>query len=362
MSESPIDDPMLLGYLLGILDADETKQVELAVERDSAVASQLEYLRQRFASVLKAGDADVPEPSGDLARRTVTAIGSGRSNSTAVAATRCKMFSRLFSGPPIDVDSLESSTGRSGVFRNLLELSVFAMSVLVFGCVTLSWALQTQERARRQRCAFQLANLGIAIQDYAFHRQDQIAPEVDLDGPLAFAGVYAPRLNNQQLLNRDDCLWCPNSSETITFLHDSPVDSLPSLAQLMAANDEQLKAWQRWIGGSYAYNLGVFSDGRYQTPRFLSRANFAIMGDSPTIENGQIKWNSHGINLCNVLFEDGHVKLVYCGPRRELIGHPFLNDEGNLKAGLNDQDSAMGPSFYRPLEGVRLLPTSQFGR
>ncbi len=118
----------------------------------------------------------------------------------------------------------------------------------------------------------------------------------------------------------------------------------------MNAQLAELEMWKRWIGGSYAYNLGVMSDGEYRMPRYLSRPEFAIMGDSPVIENNKLVWRSHGLNRCNILYEDGRVVLRVCGPDVEAINHPYMNDKGELKAGCNDNDSSLGPSFFSPLD------------
>ena len=366
MKQPPIDDPLLLGYLLDSLDDHDKQRVDQALENDAGLRDRLADLELRFASLIQASHCDAIEPAGDLASRTIVCIREGLNGQAAVASQRrlqkCRrfaMFDRLLY--PIGANDLgtESRTGRTGLFRNLLELSAFSISMLVLGTIGLSWVLQTQERARQRECSFQLASLGLAIQDYAFHQREQVAPELAPSGPLSFAGVYAVRLNDQRLLSSENTLWCPASFEVRDWLSTASQNSLPSASDLMLANQRKLNAWQRWIGGSYAYNLGVIRDDEYMPTRFLSRSHFAIMGDAPKIIEGKIRWSAHGLYIANILYEDGSVRLQRTDKLGSHIDHPYFNRDGLLQAGCDENDAAMGPSFYKPLSSNTLINLPQ---
>ncbi len=345
-----IDESLLLGYLLNSLDSDEQLQIEQAIAADPTVQARLEQLRHDFQGLLESAVNDIPEPPGNLASSTIQAISDGRRRRELQKPAYWSRFcnrTKLVKGLSAeDVDP----RGGVGLMRSAIELSVLGVCILVFGTVILSNTHLAREQARQQSCAYNLTNFGYNIEDYAFHGPNQVAPEIEPFGPLAFAGIYSVRLNDRQLLTEVNSLWCPSSYGSNPQLQMNSIRSLPSLKDLMNAQLDELAQWRRWIGGSYAYNLGVMSHGQYRMPRYLSRPEFALMGDSPVIEHGEIKWNSHGRNRCNILYEDGRVVLQLCGPDVEMVNHPYLNEKGELKAGCNKDDSALGPSFFGPLD------------
>jgi hypothetical protein len=234
-----------------------------------------------------------------------------------------------------------------------------SVCLLVFGFILISNTNFAREQSRRQYCAFQLSNLGVAIREYAFHGKNQVAPEIESSGPLGFAGVYAARLHDRGLLCEEMSLWCPSGQcEDFSVGAGKTVASLPTVEQLMRAGPDSLRVWKGWIGGSYAYNLGVISNGRFCMPRYLSRSTFAILGDAPVLISGKFSWSNHGWNQCNILYEDGRVALKVCGPNVEETDHPYLNRNGELNAGVDDNDSALGPSYMGPLDDVNIIHTN----
>ena len=348
MSAGEIDDPTLFGYLLGGLDDAETDRIEVALRRSSVLRERLEYLRGQLAIGTPAEDVGFDPPAG-LADRTLAAVRRSRPH-----AERQQIHDRLrpigLSPPPearLTVSNLNS-------LSYWFELSAVAGALLIFGVIGITHVLNLQEHARRQRCAMNLAALGLAIQDYAFHRQDQSTPSIDPDGPLAFAGVYAVRLNDSALLGSTGTLWCPSDPQSST-VGSWQCRELPSSQQLLEADEDQLVIWRRSSGGSYAYNLGIEVNDRYQSSRYRARAGFAILGDVPSIRGGVLQWLLHGDGVCNVLYEDGHVRFERRVGLSPLMDDPYLNENRLMQAGLHSEDAAMGPSPFGPKNNPKTL-------
>ena len=189
-------------------------------------------------------------------------------------------------------------------------------------------------------------------------------PQVSEQGPEAFAGVYTVRLHDAGLLEDQSIRWCPSlelPAETV-----SPVDSsvrlvsanrVVSAQQLHDATVDQLKQWQRSLGGHYAYTLGVVDRDTYLSPRFEGRSSFAIMSDAPmitltnrVIPESKIGHDGFGIN---VLFEDGRVQFYSLSSLESMPDHPLLNDRGDAEAGVNVDDASLAPSWRPPFLNVR---------
>lgn len=336
------------------LDGDDLATIENAIAEDPTVKDRLDKLRVDFQGLLEANQDDLPEPPGDLADSTMRAISDGAKRLELGAPTRWAQFCRRFGGV---FTPANAPAGQAGMFTNVLELSVLAVCVLVFGFILISNTFIAREQARRQSCGYQMSKLGFAFQDYAYHSRDQVGPEIELAGPLSFAGVYAVRLHDSNLLCIDDSLWCPGSEQSDSLIPITSIRALPSVEQLMRAKAQELQIWKRWIGGSYAYNLGVMYNGRYFMPRYLSRSHFAILGDAPVLVKGTLSWNNHGANVSNILYEDGRVDSRVCGSKVESIDHPYLNERGELHAGVDDEDAALGPSQMGPFDSIETLET-----
>lgn len=102
-------------------------------------------------------------------------------------------------------------------------------------------------------CSNNLASLGASLVSFAELNPDRRFPSLDLQGPFAFAGSYAIRLNDIALIDRQDVLWCPSLTPTIGYRVQ-----LPSEQQVRDAAPYRLQQWKQTAGGTYAYNLGFF--------------------------------------------------------------------------------------------------------
>jgi hypothetical protein len=328
------------------LEFDEREAVDAAIETDPSIRKRLDDLRASFASLLDTAEYEIIEPRGDLADLTLQAIHDEDRKAQLNEPSRWAQFCKATSF--FSRSNSNEWAGRTGLFRNAMELSVLAVCVLIFGTIIVSNTQLARDQARQQHCGYQLAKLGMAIQDFAFHGRRQVAPELEPEGRLAFAGVYAARLNDRMLLSDEDSVWCPGSCGNSSDTTIRTVATIPSIKQLLAANLNEFESWRRWVGGSYAYSLGVIKNGQYGMPRYLSRPDFAILADAPELIDGQLHWNAHGAKRCNILFEDGRVWLQVVGSDSSTVDHPFVNEDGILKAGCNENDSVLGQSFFGP--------------
>jgi prepilin-type processing-associated H-X9-DG protein len=169
--------------------------------------------------------------------------------------------------------------------------------------------------------------------------------------------------------------------------------NIPSDQQLREASPAEWQLMRNWIGGNYAYNLGVIDGRCLKAPRFNGRTHFAWLGDAPMLlsalkqmetfsrvydyshnglslrTNSERNWNqfrneasantdqfcedgltwfSHEGRGFNIVFEDGHVAFVSLKGISPEALEPFLNHAGSLQAGVEPNDSALGPSHFGP--------------
>ncbi|HEX4149069.1 MAG TPA: hypothetical protein VHY20_08780, partial [Pirellulales bacterium] len=94
--------------------------------------------------------------------------------------------------------------------------------------------------------------------------------------------------------------------------------------------------------------MGYLEDGHYHALRNRARATYALMADAP---------DQHGVSGCggaghNVLFEDGHVKLLTSCRLAELGDHIYRNSLGYVGAGVDRDDAVIGASDAAPMIAV----------
>jgi prepilin-type processing-associated H-X9-DG protein len=64
--------------------------------------------------------------------------------------------------------------------------------------------------------------------------------------------------------------------------------------------------------------------------------------------SSQLTWVSHDGRGINIVFEDGHVAFVDLRHVSTELLEPYLNHAGSLEAGVEPNDSALGPSSRGP--------------
>src|SRR4029079_17173676 len=108
---------------------------------------------------------------------------------------------------------------------------------------------------------------------------DGYFPAVPVDGPLAAAGVYAPKLIDAQLVGDHSRFVCPGvgaPQNVANAQHPTPF-RVPTLQELQNASEDQLAEWRRLMGGSHGYNFGYLADGKPMPTKNLHRPTFAIL-------------------------------------------------------------------------------------
>lgn len=335
-----ISDETLLGFLLGALDAPTMSQLAQRIAETEQLQERLLELQQRLMPFAEAVD-DQPIPEG-LADRTLDAIAaasqleseepSGSSDSASSAPIR-----------PLAAQEGLSRTERQGWW----DFAGMALGVAICIGLLLPALTQSREQARREQCSRNLAQLGFSLSQFASLSPQRHLPQIALQGPMSFAGSYALQLNDAGILDDAGQLWCPSLGGLWLVQ-----GSLPSENAMKEASDHFQSYWQQLAGGSYAYNLGYWSEGVYSAPRLDGRENYAILADSPLEDEGRDQWLVHGGRGINILFEDGQVRFVPVLPQLSLPDHPYFNRRGVREAGVDPDDSSLGPSQSPPMRRV----------
>jgi hypothetical protein len=174
-------------------------------------------------------------------------------------------------------------------------------------------------------------------------------PRVATSGNLAVAGAYAPHLNDAGLLNDVSLLICPSSD----FARERKDFDLPSAPEIEELRGAEARHWQYRMGGSYAYSMGYISNGKYQPHRFSGRANIVILADAPNLTDAGRRSRNHGGQGQNVVCEDLSIRYLkdctLCGCDSTNRGDQFfVNRNGVVAAGLDPDDSVVGPSEACP--------------
>jgi hypothetical protein len=134
------------------------------------------------------------------------------------------------------------------------------------------------------------------------------------------------------------------------------------LAELVTSEDlysatvDRLRRIQRFVGGDYAYNLGVVDENGFRPARYESRSSFAVMSDAPMtgMPGGKIQADriGHSGLGINVLYEDGRVQFLPLHSLQSMPDHPLLNHRGRVEAGVNIDDATLAPSSRPPFVDV----------
>ncbi len=204
--------------------------------------------------------------------------------------------------------------------------------------------LGSRELARREACGENLRALGNALASFADRNAQRRLPDIEITAPLDFAGMYAVRLNQCGLIEKSSHRVCPTyRAELVTE------PEIPSVEAILDLPNIRRGHIRRTAGGTYSFNLGYFIDGRYFPQPMHGRSENAILSDTPTFESGKLLRTPHLGNCLNVLFEDGHVKTIRIDEHWAPADDPFFNRRGKCEAGVDLQDSVLGPSHQPPL-------------
>ncbi len=315
----------LIGYLLDALDPQEHEQVKAQLSRDDRLKHELEVLAR---SLLPLGGEPVPfEPPAGLADRTCDFVAQQAQPVSTYAAPP---------GAPARQWSMADMVVAAGVF--------VAAALLFFPAVN-----QSRFAARVTQCQDNLRQIGIAMNDYSIAHNGYF-PNVPLKGQCAAVGIIAVRLRELGHFDGAQIVICPSS----VLAEKASEFRMPTVAQLHAVRGAELARLHRHMAGTYGFNLGYVSNGRYLSPRNQHRPRYALVADEPTTEAPYHSAN-HGSCGQNVLFEDQHVQYLTTCRAHGCTDDFFTNDEGRVQPGLHPNDAVLGPSHAKPMLGTVVL-------
>ncbi|MDZ4849378.1 MAG: hypothetical protein SGI77_08785 [Pirellulaceae bacterium] len=348
-----ISDETLLGYILDALDEPEHKEVSAALLKDRFLRIRLTTL-QSMAGPL-APDNELIEPPGAMVSRVMSQVDDERDfiETSSVGGEHSPNCP-----DKLCLTASGASGGTRSSFRSVwLDTGISMLAATIGVCLAAPAILQTRETARSSQCSSGLMALGQQIHDFAFQNRQACVPEISTDGPLAFAGAYAIHLNDTGHLEDTRVLWCPSERNNRFSMAGMGKLQLPSASKLKKLTEARLRFWQHVSGGSYAYNLGVVVNNQHRMPTIESSSNIAILADAPVqLEGSKMKLTAHRGFASNVLYQDGRIQLLRFDKIYDGYDHPYLNRKGLVQAGLDRDDSALGPSYLRPLDPACAVP------
>ena len=317
----------LLDFLLDALDDVEREQVERQLQTDPSLQQELDLLQERLEPLAECYCEY--DPPATLAERTCAFV-TGHANAEKARLAKVGLSEATGVGSVRSRLTLADTLVAAGI--------LLAAALLFFPAI-----LNSRDLARLAQCQNNLSHLGLALASYSDLGSGGFYPCVPTAGNRAFAGIYAPILQDAGFLTDPNWIVCP-SSALAEQLGDFRV---PTLGDVDRADRVALIVFQGMAGGSYGYNLGFVIDGKHGWPRHLGRTHFALMSDAPNPSWMDMRSLNHGGRGQNILYDDGHVRFVVdCfGTRRD---HPFRNHFGRIEAGVNENDSVIGAGFSTP--------------
>jgi hypothetical protein len=305
----------LIGYLLGALEPEEHAAVEARLGHDPSLKRELELLSRSLQPL--ACDQQHYQPPVGLAHRTCEFVA---------------MQARAMVAP-----SGESARGQWTFADMAIAAGIFlAATMLFFPALN-----QSRFAARVLGCQNNLREIGTALTTYSDLHAGYF-PNIAPEGRMSTAGIYAARLVEGGFLGGPQNVVCPASALADQQVH------IPTMEELQRASRSQLVRLHQQMGGSYGYNIGYVSGGRYYPTKNLRRVRFALMADAP-VTTPPYRSLNHGDCGQNVLFEDLHVQFLTTCRARGCTDNIFLNDKGEVAAGVHQNDAVLGASHTRPL-------------
>lgn len=358
-SQFPSDET-LLGYLLGALSDEELAAIEEQLASSEELMQRLSDLRsmlEPFAEELEIGSDSVEEelPPVGLVSQTMELINQFDTESSESISGQ----SAASDIPEQESASeIRNSTVPFGIQLAWLDSLVAIAAGIVFLSFLLPGLLNLREFARRQECSENMRNLGVALSAFGRFQPSHRLPAIEPNGPLSFAGVYAIRLQDSELLEHERWLQCPSEPSTKWLAN------VPTSLDYLLAGPQQQEVWRFLAGGDYAYNMGTWIAGRYEAPSVTSPNRIAWIGDRWPVSLDpqrtlEADFEMHGRRAVNILFSDGSVQWLRLPKLGELLSvdHPYLNDDSEQAPGVSESDACLAPSHILPAAKVSAIRT-----
>lgn len=327
------EDEKLVRFHFGDLDEVEYAEMERRLESEPQLAERLEKIRGCLAIKGLDGAAkglDGPCPESDppppvparLADRTTDAV-----------LSNC-------------LESHEACSGRRKWCP--VEVAVVGFAAVLLASLAVPALQAARESARRDFCANSLGDVYKSLALYSAEHRSRF-PEIS---PDENAGLFAVTLADGGYADRGELanrLVCPSSEFAVQVAERRAAVVVPTRLELLLA-----PAWLRsqlvhQMAGNQTYRIGHVEQGGYRYPKCKVSCRSALLADSPEYgEQGRLVGRSHCGTGLNVLFEDGHVAFLtgFWAPGSE--DNLFLNDRGEVAAGVNACDTVLAPSWATP--------------
>ncbi len=361
-------DEDLIAYLLGDASDELAKRLQQRLALDEELLQRLTSLRLMLGQIN--ATQCIFEPPADLVDTTLQRI-----DQTLVQPSQhCQPSqpSHETSRRAVDTNLATNLTGRTRS-RSVWDSTALTISLTLLSCLALPALLRVRFESRKAQCARNLELTGSELVGYALNHPQGRFPQVALDGPQAFAGVYAIYLREAGGQIPSSQLRCPSlPAADISTNHSQAADqtaarnvsvatsaaNIASFSELHNLPGDKLQVAQQAVGGDYAYNLGVSERGQPRAPKYAGRSQFAILADAPALRTAQRleQFVAHEGKGINIFYEDGHVQFVSADSLRWLIlsnadapDNPFENQLGAHELGVHPYDASLAPSDFPPL-------------
>ncbi len=346
----------LLGYLLDALEPQRQEAIERRLAEDASIREALAQLSRDLTPLDATWQESSPPPS--LAARTCDFITDYQQKAKPTPLTEPPLREPIGLDPKpvsrqkrLSVSPMhQDRTTMVGPSRFRPQDVAVGIGILIAGFTLLFPAIHgSRVQARMIACQENLRQLGESLTAYSL-QHDGCFPEVPQRGKLAAASIYAPILASEQYLPEPNLVVCPGSS----LADKASSFSIPMPDEIRRIDSaEQLRQIQERMGGSYGYSFGHMENGSYRPTRNQRRAHFALVSDAPeSHEDGKRFSSHHGQEGQNVLFEDGHVRFLQNSIPEGLNDDLFVNDAGQVTAGLHRNDAVIGAGAMRPVAYV----------
>jgi hypothetical protein len=223
----------------------------------------------------------------------------------------------------------------------MADFIVAAGVCLAAACLFFPAIVNSRYHSQLAICQNKMKGIGQALVSYSQSDERGMFPVIPKEGKLSVAGVYAPVLVENGLIEDSDVFYCPAKSQTVVL-------RIPHSKDVLSAEGNQLVSLHRTMGGDYAYTLGFVKNGRLHGIHNQNRTHYPVLSDEPQEELPNSVISSHGRGQ-NVLFEDGHVAFLSTRKRPGVADDDmFRNYRGFQRAGIHSDDAVLAPSAVTP--------------
>ncbi|QDV26153.1 anti-sigma factor family protein [Aureliella helgolandensis] len=358
-----INEEELIAYLLGNASPALRREIESQLPQDEELQQQLDRLKAvldeldslkivyeppagLFDSTMARVDEAAANPTDRDGALVVDGNGAAESPDRPLSRSNERVVRRF--GQP----SLTSKSRFSFWDSTALCLSLTALC-----CLLLPAVVRARFEARRAQCADNMRRTGEGLLHYTMLDPAGRFPAIACEGIESFSGVY-------YLLMSEVGMPIPPSQLRCSSLLGMDLPNRQSQCDLPCVSTRRdlyelppalLKEYQVTAGGDYAYSLGVYEDDQVVAVKSVGGGDLAIMGDTPSIDAGQVSYQAHGGQGVNILYGDGRVCYVSVNAFSNLAGmtgaldHPYYNRNQTHQAGVNSHDASLAPSHIGPL-------------